>query len=386
MKCHVKMGFALLMVLLSTACTKTVIVFKPSHILDPLPETESQAKEAKADPLVNKQWNLNLLGLTPESLDQGIDLKGNPNIKVAVLSTGADYNHEDLIGQVLVNEAEITQGGVAEEPGANQKDDDGNGLVDDMVGYDVVDGDGLAYDRHGAGTAVAGIIAAKSNNGKGVKGIMGQVSIYPIRYINDNGLSSTPLLANAMEVAAQQDPDVVFVQNTQLGSSAANKSGKVGQAELAMLKAALEKLAKRNIPVVVGAGDDMGEFGADESEKLLRGFDNVIVVTSVDRVGQLAFLAKTGFSTVTTAAPGESVFTTRPNNEYGEVSGTAYAAAHVTAAIALAKSKVGPSLTVQQISQALLSSDGSDKSPLLRKTVRGGNRLNIVKFLSQVGH
>src|SRR5690606_25508546 len=142
-----------------------------------------------------------------------------------------DYNHEDLIGQVAINKAEITEA-VDIKPSVNYKDDDDNGLVDDIVGYDVVDGDGLAYNRHGTGTAVAGIIAAKAN-GYGIRGIVDSVSLYPIRYINENGQSDIPKLVQALEIALKQKSDVVFVQSLDLpmggGMGAADVAGIEGQ-------------------------------------------------------------------------------------------------------------------------------------------------------------
>jgi subtilisin family serine protease len=175
---------------LQVACMQTVIVFKPSPFLDPLPDqTRTAATEEKADPKVDEQWNLAKVGFTPQSATSS-DFAGNYNVKIAILSTGIDYNHEDLIGQVAINRKEITNQAAGEKPGVNRKDDDNNGLVDDVVGWDFVDGDGFAYDRHGAGTAVAGIIAARQNNGKGITGLMRNVTLYPIRYIEDHGPTS----------------------------------------------------------------------------------------------------------------------------------------------------------------------------------------------------
>ena len=147
-----------------SACTQTVIIYKPSPKIDPLPITENQNVPEKEDPSFAQQWYLSKMGVTKENLSSPL-FEGNYNVRIALLSTGVDYNHEDLRGQIAVNTAEITQRSTGEKPGPNRVDDDKNGLVDDIVGYDVVDGDGLAFDRHGAGTAVAGLIAARARNG-----------------------------------------------------------------------------------------------------------------------------------------------------------------------------------------------------------------------------
>ena len=93
-------------------------------------------------------------------------------------------------------------------------------------------------------------------------------------------------------------------------------------------------------------------------------------------------MAKYSFTAVHTSAPGENVLTTQPLNQYGKVSGTAFAAAHVTAAVALAKAKYAEKLSMQDLVATLISEKGGDYIQSLDRYSRGGNRLNVVKFLT----
>lgn len=374
------------------ACSQTLIVYKPSKSIDPMPITESgedakdtNKKEILAqDPLFKKQWALQKVGITKNDLNRNEDLKGNYNVKVAILSTGVDYNHKDLKGQISINKDEITQEGMADEKGVNQKDDDKNGLVDDIVGYDVVDNDGLAYDRHGAGTAVAGIIAARTNNAEGVSGLMKEVTLYPIRYINENGQTNLANLLKALDIVILVKPDVVFVQQFQLQLGGRDDDEVLMAAEKSLLTKKLDKLKEMKIPLVIGAGEDIEAFGTDEIDKVLRNYENVIIVTSTDENDDLSFIARYSFSAVHTAAPGEDILTTKPHDQYGRVSGTAYAAAYVTGALALAKSKYADKIPIQDLVSKLISEEGGDYVKSLDKYTRGGNRLNVVKYLTSL--
>lgn len=373
----------LLAVVLS-GCTQTVVVFKPNPKLDPLPDTAKWEEDAKVNNEVDlsKQWNLAKLGITKEVL-AGSLLDGNYNIKIALLSTGVDYNHPALRGQIAINTAELTKKAAGEKLGPDREDNDKNGLTDDIVGYDVVDGDGLAYDRHGAGTAVAGIIAAHGKAG-GVTGLMKRVSIYPVRYIDDNGQSSVAALAAALDLAIKSRPHVIFIQNTQFRLGGHEGDGEIAKVEADLIKRYLDELQSQKIPVVLGAGDSMVEYGNDEIEKLLKGYDNLIVVTATGKDDTRTMMSSFSITDVTIAAPGEKIPALKPFEKYGEVSGTAFAAAQVTAAVALAKGLLGERLTIEKLAPVLISPKASDPVTALAPFTRSGTRLNLIKFLNEV--
>ena len=366
-----------------SGCESKTIVYKPSVELDPLPVGQSAEQVAPAgDPLRDEQWNLDAVGLDgAEALGQAA--AGSPNVTVAILSTGIDYTHEDLVGRVLVNDSELEE----PEPGSalrtDGEDDDNNGLVDDVVGYDIVSGDGFAFDRHGAGTAAAGIIAARRDNGKGIAGLMGDVRLYPVRYIDDNGLTSVVDLMAALEVVVKTKPDVIFLQSSQVALGGPYSEQALIDVELKALKEPMDKLASFDIPIVVNAGNNNSLFGERPLEAFLRGYRNVVIVTASDKDDTLAFPANRSPQYVTTAAPGTNIKTLKLQQQYGEVSSPAYAAAHVAAAFGLAIAQNGK-LPSEKLLNALLSNEGSDEVDALAFASLGRNRLNIAKFLQAV--
>ena len=314
--------FLTLLTLATTVgCTKYITLFKYPAQLDPIPVKNSSPSANSVE--YPKQWNLEKMGLYEESLKN--TKKGSKLVKVALLSTGVDYNSSCLQGQIAINEAEITDYSDI-KPSVDYKDspDDEDDLVDNVVGWDVVNSDGLAYDRHGAGTAVAGIIAAK---GKGceVKGIADDVTLYPIRYINDNGQSNVPQLVSALEVASTLKADIIFIQSLDLPVGGMMGNAEAGAVEQKMISAALEKLEKAGVPIVVGAGESNEAF---KQTKLGKAFlrSNVFVVTSSNKQDNLGKLANHGERSVITAAPGDKIKVLGLKNSYQEVRGTAYAA------------------------------------------------------------
>ena len=377
----ISMSFLLIF---SIGCNQTTIDFKPSPYMDPFPPTEGEGEspilsDASVKPVSTLQWNLKSIGYDKDNSD----FHGNYNVTVAILSTGIDYNHEALKGQIVINRSEISQRSVGDRPSVDRKDTDGNGFVDDVVGIDFVDGDGFAYDRHGAGTAVAGIIAAQPTASSDLKGLMKRVSLFPIRYINDNGQTSIAALAAALGAALTLEPDVVYIQNAALNIDVPQ--------ETHIISSLLEKLSEKGIPVVLGSGDSPGSYGdslfANQSKlsMLFTRHNNVIIVQSINENNEKPFLAKHHWRRVITAAPGVNIPTLGLKNTYDTmVSGTAYAAAHVTAALALAISKFGRNndkVKIGNMRRALYSREGGDHVPALLSLNRGHNKLNVQKFL-----
>ncbi len=371
-------GKAVLAAGILTGCTQTVILFKPSPVVAPMPDLNCKGDTHGLDPLAKDQWTLKHLGLVDDTgavVTTG--LEGNKNVKIAVLSTGVDYNHEDLCGQIAVNEAGLVQKGAGDSAVAKDK-------ATDVVGRNVVDGDGFAYDHHGAGTAIAGIIAAKQNNGKGIVGLMNNVTIYPVKYINDNGQTTVPWLVAGLEAALKSEPHVIYLQTAQIQLGGQRHDATVADAELGLLKAAFNKVKAAKVPIVVGAGDSMDVFGVSALDKLLASYDNILVITAIDKDSNLSITANQDQQEVLTAAPGESVLTTKPGNKYGEVNGTAFAAAHVTAALGLARAQLGDRMDFRKIVALLLNPKASEQVPGLSRFTRGGNRLQLAKFMNEL--
>jgi len=265
----------------------------------------------------------------------------------------------------------------------NRKDDDGDGYVDNIVGYDFVDQDGTAFDRDGHGTHAAGVIGAVHNNGIGIKGVCPSISILPIRYLIHGRLSPLVNMKLALEFAYKKQADVILLHTTNF--SANPKKEGIGEVLLAAVREALEKLAKRGVAVVASAGNRNHHFREnDRFYRMLASFPNTIVVTATTKEDTKAFLANYGMEVVDTAAPGSEILTTDLGGGYKKAQGTLMAAAHVAGALALAVSKHHGHHTASDYRQALISKAGGDFLAAMELQTLGQNRLNVEKFLGDL--
>src|SRR6266704_2797743 len=158
------------------------------------------------DPMYPQLWGLNNIGQTGGTVDADIDAPeawdvqtGSQDVVVAVIDTGVDYNHPDLAANMWTNPGEIPGNGI---------DDDGNGFIDDVVGWDFVDNDAAPMDMFGHGTHVAGTAAGVGNNGAGVVGMAWGAKIMAVRGLDANGSGYVSGLAQAIEYAAENGADV----------------------------------------------------------------------------------------------------------------------------------------------------------------------------------
>src|SRR5262245_26749829 len=159
-------------------------------------------------------WGVHRLG-APAAWDTTI---ANPII-VAVVDTGVDYNHADLVNNLWTNPGEI--------PG-NSIDDDGNGFVDDVLGWDFIgtyyltpSQDNNPADVHGHGTHVAGTIAATGNNGLGVVGVAWGARVLVARGLDNYGYGTDSSLANAILYAVDNGADII---NASWGGTGASQT------------------------------------------------------------------------------------------------------------------------------------------------------------------
>lgn len=364
------------------ACTNQKAVVKgASKNLDPLPTAVKKEVPAE-DPLVSKQWIF---------VDLGISQTGAPTvtsrrITVAVLSTGVDYNHEDLRGNILINQSEVQLKNPGDVTPLDGVDDDSNGYVDDLVGWDVIDEDGLPFDKIGLGTAASGVIGALHQNGVGIRGLLPEVSIIPVRYIGENGRTHVPNLVKALNYVNAVNPDVVLIHmaNINYGDGAtADTKAAVMEAERSGLRAQIEVLKKKTIHFVITAGNSGQDLKTGNSVlRDLSQMPNALVVTSIDQNKKRPFIANYGMELVDLAAPGVSILTTKPGNEYGEESGTLMAGAHVAGAVALALNKYYSKFSPRELYDKLLSETSSVDS--LQFETKSGGQLHVGKFLTSL--
>jgi len=260
--------------------------------------------------LGGNNWGNDLVK-APEVWTRGYTGQG---IVVAVVDTGVDYTHPDLDANIWVNSREIAGNGI---------DDDGNGFIDDIRGWDFVNNDNNPLDRNGHGTHVAGTIAGE-NNGFGVTGVAYNSRIMAVQVLSDTGSGSYTGVANGIRYAANNGAHVI---NLSLGGG---YSGDV--------YSAVQYASNRGSIVVMAAGNSGASqpgypaFHATEFGLSIGAVDNRSTIASFsNRAGSTSAMRHV-------VAPGVSVYSSVPNNGYASYSGTSMAAPHASGVVALMRS------------------------------------------------
>ncbi|RMH89553.1 MAG: hypothetical protein D6681_14225, partial [Calditrichaeota bacterium] len=298
------------------------------------------------DPDFGQQWYLSMIG-APQAWQI---TRGSAQVIVGVIDTGVDYNHEDLRGQLWINAAEdLNNNGVRDSLDFNGIDEDGNGYVDDVIGWDFTDaprfpdgGDFLDPDNDpmdefgsGHGTPVAGIIAAAQNNGRGISGIAPGVRVMALRAGTASGFLEEDDVAEAILYAVENGCQVV---NLSFGDVAISY----------LLRDAIRYGIRRGVMFVAAAGN-----GGNATPTYPAAFEETISVSAVAEDGSLAPFSSYG-STIDLAAPGQEIYAPLIGDQYGAVNGTSFAAPVVSAVLALIRSQY-PHWSAEQVKGALLA-------------------------------
>ncbi|QHI73570.1 S8 family peptidase [Aminipila terrae] len=245
--------------------------------------------------------------------------KSQRNVVIAMIDTGIDYNHEDLSNVLWTNQDEI--------PG-NGMDDDGNGYIDDIYGWNFYNNDNNIYvgqeDDHG--THGAGTIAATRNNSVGIAGIADEdsVSIMSLKALGgEDGSGTTESIIKAIEYAEANGASIC---NLSLGTTSYDKELYDAMAHSKML-----------FVVAAGNGDSNGGTDIDETPTYPAAFDldNIISVANISCDGKLSDSSNYGEKSVDIAAPGSYILSLTADNGYAYMSGTSMAAPMVTGVAAL---------------------------------------------------
>ena len=279
-------------------------------------------------------------------------------VVVAVVDSGVRTTHEDLSANLWQNPGEIPGNGI---------DDDHDGIVDDVVGFDAVNGTGDPTDQAGHGTHVAGIIGAVGNNGKGTAGIAWKVRIMALRFLDDVQGGSTSDAITCIDYAVAHGARVI---NASWGTSQRSRS----------LQRAIQRARAAGVILVAAAGNDGVNLDVTPTYPGAFPEDNLVCVTGTTRGDAKYAEGNYGSVGVDLGAPAVGIYSSwsTADDAYAYATGTSMATPMVTGSIALLIAR-HPEAGYQAIIEALLQS--VDPLPALAgKTVTGG-RLNVAKAL-----
>jgi alpha-tubulin suppressor-like RCC1 family protein/subtilisin family serine protease len=282
-------------------------------------------------------------------------------VTVAVIDTGIDIAHEDLAENIWVNAGEIPN---------NSIDDDGNGKVDDVNGWNFSDNNNVVFDTSNVenenhGTHIAGIIAAEKENGKGIAGVAPSSKVMPLKVFK-NGKAYTSDIINAIQYAESMGVKIV---NCSWGSIDDNT-------------ALEEAIQNSNMLFVCATGNSSVNIDSNPVYPAAFDCNNIITVASVNQYGSLSSFSNYGESSVDVAAPGEEIQSTLTGGTYGKKNGTSGATAFVSGEAALLLSNSTSMSAIELIGRIVRCSDHLSS---LSGKVNGSAKINCLNASNDIG-
>ncbi|RJP66410.1 MAG: T9SS C-terminal target domain-containing protein [Ignavibacteriales bacterium] len=324
------------------------------------------------DEHLSEQWGL----VNTNSFSAWDITKGSDTVVVGVIDTGIDYLHEDISSNIFINKNEdLNVNNKLDAADLNGIDDDNNGFVDDVIGWDFTDRQGFPFDStggdylnwdnnplddNGHGTNVAGIIAAESNNKIGISGIAPNVKLLNLRAFDPTGNGEEDDVAAAILYAVKQKVKVI---NMSFGDASFSL----------VLKDVINYAYNKGVILIASAGNDGKNILHYPS-----GYSEVLSVGASTKEDYIANFSNYG-STIDLIAPGSEIFTTAIGNGYTSIAGTSAAAPFVSGVAALIKSV--KNFSPDEVYQ-VLKSTSDDIQPVGWDDRSGAGRLNAFNALS----
>jgi subtilisin family serine protease len=318
------------------------------------------------DPQFNDQWALANSG--QRGGKQGADISatlawatttGSDKVVVAVLDSGVDYTHEDLIQNMWMRPADMAP-----------YQDNELGTIDDEHGFNAIDTASDPMDENGHGTHCAGIIGAEGENNLGIAGVNWKVQIMPLKFMNAGGFGSTKDAIEAINYVIDRKKAGVNVRviSASWGSTQRSRA----------LEDVIRKAYENDILFVAAAGNATTNNDRNPHFPSSYNVPNVISVAALDRHDELAKFSNWGVKSVAIAAPGVDILSTWLGNGYEEKSGTSMATPVVSGVAALVLAE-HPKMSVDELKKKLLAS--TDPIVALKGKIATGGRINAAKAL-----
>lgn len=282
------------------------------------------------------------------------------SILIAIIDTGVDILHEDLKDNIWYNRREIPNNGI---------DDDNNGYIDDVVGWDFAGRDGFTPDNqpfpgHPHGTHVAGIVAASTNNGIGIAGVFPKSKVMVVKVSSDDP-NDTRIIYGYEGIVYAVDNGARVI-NCSWGSYMPSKFG----------QDVINYAIRNGVIVVAAAGNKNSEIPFYPAS-----YEGVISVAATDSLDRKAYFSNFG-KRIDISAPGVNIISTFPGNRYAYLSGTSMASPHVAGVIAILLSQ-NLALTSEQVKQKIrITADKIDDLNPEFKYKLGYGRLNAYRALT----
>ncbi len=334
---------------------------EPDYILHAAEIAEEDTEESTAEGSFTSQWFLHNTGQNNGTA--GVDIhapemweisKGNNDVAIAIIDTGIDYKHPDLVDNVW-----------------NNPSVDSDEYKNDLHGINAITGSGDPMDDNMHGTHVAGIIAAHASHDGGISGVMQKASLIGCKFLDANGSGSSSDAIKCINYVIK----LKTREKNPVNIVATNNSWAGGPFQQSLYDA-IENLRKAGILFVAAASNE--GLDNDEVNTYPANYDiaNIISVAASDNKDVLAGFSNYGRYTVHVTAPGVAIFSTLPNSKYGSLSGTSMATPVVAGLVGMVKA-VHPDFTMAQIKNLVISSgqivDGMKDKTLSGRRIRGAD-------------
>ncbi|MFN7874938.1 MAG: S8 family serine peptidase [Pirellula sp.] len=305
------------------------------------------------DPMYVNQWGFENSADKDIDMAQAWDYGTSTSVVVAVIDTGIDYTHPDLAANIWMNTDEVAGNGI---------DDDGNGYIDDIRGWNFINETNNPMDDHGHGTHVAGTIGAVGNNSVGVVGVAWNVKMMALKFLNSSGSGNLSDAVEAIDYARVNGAKII---NASFGGGGFSSA----------MQTAIQRFQNVGGIFVAAAGNNAQNNAVIASYPA--NYPGVVSVAASTSTDTLASFSNFG-TNVHIAAPGQSIRSTLPGNRYGNMNGTSMAAPHVAGALALLWGQA-PTLTASLLTSALYA---NTDQVLTDKTIYG--RMNVGKTAASI--